>query len=104
MIGVMFEQLLIEVFGIKEGKRIYCAIDNYLSAKNLGIEESQVSTDTTIKPKEKYNPMKEMKERNDMIYQYYLEHDISYKELAAMFKVSYDQVRKLVSRRGVKKK
>ena len=104
MIGVMFEQLLIEVFGIKEGKRIYCAIDNYLSAKNLGIEESQVSTDTTIKPKEKYNPMKEMKERNDMIYQYYLDHDISYKELAAMFKVSYDQVRKLVSRRGVKKK
>ena len=104
MIGVMFEQLLIEVFGTKEGKRIYCAIDNYLSAKNLGIEESQVSTDTTIKPKEKYNPMKEMKERNDMIYRYYLEHDISYKELAAMFNVSYNQVRKLVSRRGVKKK
>lgn len=104
MIGGMSEQLLIEVFGTKEGKRIYCAIDNYLSAKNLGIEESQVSTDTTIKPKEKYNPMKEMKERNDMIYRYYLEHDISYKELAAMFKVSYDQVRKLVSRRGVKKK
>ena len=104
MIGVMFEQLLIEVFGIKEGKRIYCAIDNYLSAKNLGIEESLVSTDTNSKPIEKYNPMKEMKERNDMIYQYYLEHDISYKELAAMFKVSYDQVRKLVSRRGVKKK
>ena len=103
MIGVMFEQLLIEVFGTKEGKRIYCAIDNYLSAKNLGIEESQVSTDTNTK-EEKYNPMKEMKERNDMIYQYYLEHDISYKELAAMFKVSYDQVRKLVSRRGVKKK
>ena len=100
----MFEQLLIEVFGTKEGKRIYCAIDNYLSAKNLGIEESQVSTDTTIKPKEKYNPMKEMKERNDMIYRYYLEHDISYKELAAMFNVSYNQVRKLVSRRGVKKK
>ena len=50
----MFEQLLIEVFGIKEGKRIYCAIDNYLSAKNLGIEESQVSTDTNTK-EEKYN-------------------------------------------------
>ena len=30
--------------------------------------DSEVNT----KPKEKYNPMKKMKERNDMIYQYYL--------------------------------
>ena len=99
----MFEQLLIEVFGIKEGKRIYCAIDNYLSAKNLGIEESQVSTDTNTK-EEKYNPMKEMKEQNDKIYQYYLEHDISYKELAEKFNRSLSCVRTLVSRRGGRKK
>ena len=54
--------------------------------------------------KERYNPMKQMKERNDMIYQYYLDNDISYRELAKMFNVSYGQVRTLVSRRGVKKK
>ena len=54
--------------------------------------------------KERFNPMQKMIDYNNKIYQYYLEHDISYKELAAMFKVSYDQVRKLVSRRGVKKK
>lgn len=42
--------------------------------------------------------------RNDMIYQYYLSHDISYKELAEMFNISYGQVRTLVSRRGGKKK
>ena len=54
--------------------------------------------------KERFNPMQKMIDYNNKIYQYYLAHDISYKELAAMFKVSYDQVRKLVSRRGVKKK
>ena len=54
--------------------------------------------------KERFNAMQKMIYYDNKIYQYYLEHDISYKELAAMFKVSYDQVRKLVSRRGVKKK
>ena len=62
--------------------------------------DSEVNT----KPKEKYNPMKKMKERNDMIYQYYLEHDISYKELAAEFNITYDHVRMLISRRGGRKK
>ena len=50
--------------------------------------------------KERFNPMKKMKERNDMIYQYYLEHDISYKELAEEFNITYDHVRMLISRRG----
>ena len=54
--------------------------------------------------KERFNPMKKMKERNDMIYQYYLEHDISYKELAEEFNITYDHVRMLISRRGGRKK
>ena len=62
--------------------------------------DSEVNT----KPKERYNPMKEMKEQNDKIYQYYLEHDISYKELAEKFNRSLSCVRTLVSRRGGKKK
>lgn len=67
--------------------------------QNERLEEKQKE-----KPEKRFNPMQKMIDYNNMIYQYYLEHDISYKELAAMFKVSYDQVRKLVSRRGVKKK
>ena len=62
--------------------------------------DSEVNT----KPKERYNPMKEMKEQNDMIYQYYLEHDISYKELAEKFNRSLSCVRTLVCRRGGKKR
>ena len=62
------------------------------------------SSNDNDKPKEKYNPMKQMKERNDMIYEYYLSHDISYKELAKMFNITYDHVRMLISRRGGRKK
>ena len=62
------------------------------------------SSEDKAKPKEKYNPMKQMKERNDMIYEYYLSHDISYKELAEMFNITYDHVRMLISRRGGRKK
>ena len=67
-------------------------------------QNEELEKNTTEKSKERYNPMKEMKERNDMIYQYYLEHDISYKELAEMFNRSCNCIRTLISRRGVKKK
>lgn len=105
MVEELFKELLIEVFGNQEGKRIYVAIENYLNAKDLGIEESKATKkETTQQTEEKYNPMKQMKERNDMIYEYYLSHDISYKELAEMFNITYDHVRMLISRRGGRKK
>lgn len=72
--------------------------------RSLREQINQQNEKSKEKPKERYNPMKQMKERNDMIYQYYLDNDISYRELAKMFNVSYGQVRTLVSRRGVKKK
>ena len=53
---------------------------------------------------ERYNPMKQMKERNDKVYQYYLDHDISYKELAEMFNITYNHVKTLICRRGGRKK
>ncbi len=72
--------------------------------RSLREQIRQQNENSKEEPKERYNPMKQMKERNDMIYQYYLSHDISYKELAEMFNISYGQVRTLVSRRGGKKK
>lgn len=72
--------------------------------RSLREQIRQQNENSKEEPKERYNPMKQMKERNDMIYQYYLSHDISYKELAEMFNISYGQARTLVSRRGGKKK
>lgn len=54
--------------------------------------------------KERYNPMKQMKERNDEIYKYYMEHDITYKELAKKFNITYGHVCVLINRRGGRKK
>lgn len=56
------------------------------------------------KSKEHYNPMKQMKERNDEIYKYYLEHDITYKELAEKFNITYGHVSVLINRRGGRKR
>ena len=84
-----------EVIKLKEHR----SLREQIRQQNEKLEKN--SKDET---KERFNPMQKMIDYNNKIYQYYLEHDISYKELAAMFKVSYDQVRKLVSRRGVKKK
>lgn len=54
--------------------------------------------------KERYNPMRQMKERNDEIYKYYMEHDITYKELAKKFNITYGHVCVLINRRGGRKK
>lgn len=62
------------------------------------------NSEDVSKSKERYNPMKQMKERNDEIYKYYLEHDITYKELAEKFNITYGHVSVLINRRGGKKK
>ena len=95
----MFEQLLIEVFGTKEGKRIYCAIDNYLSAKNLGIEESPVSMSKDVTMKQL---MDESKERNDILYEEYLNGNNDYRLLADKYGLTYDNVKKIIYRRNKK--
>ena len=100
----MLEQLLLEVFGTKEGKRIYCAIDNYLSAKNLGIEESHVPTSRNVTMKQLWD---EAKERNDILYEEYLNGNNDYRLLADKYGLTYDNVKKIIYRRnkkGVKKK
>ena len=99
MINDMFEQLLIEVFGTKEGKRIYCAIDNYLSAKNLGIEESPVSMSKDVTMKQL---MDESKERNDILYEEYLNGNNDYRLLADKYGLTYDNVKKIIYRRNKK--
>lgn len=99
MINDMFEQLLIDVFGTKEGKRIYCAIDNYLSAKNLGIEESPVSMSKDVTMKQL---MDESKERNDILYEEYLNGNNDYRLLADKYGLTYDNVKKIIYRRNKK--
>lgn len=99
MINDMFEQLLIEVFGAKEGKRIYCAIDNYLSAKNLGIEESYVPMNKDVTMKQL---MDGAKERNDILYEEYLNGNNDYRLLADKYGLTYDNVKKIIYRRNKK--
>lgn len=43
-----------------------------------------------------------IKERNDEIYQYYLDHDVNCVELAQIFGEDYDCIESLISRRGKK--
>lgn len=54
--------------------------------------------------KERYNPMKPMKERNDEIYHYYMTHDVTYRELMQRYNISYSHVKTLICRRGGSKR
>lgn len=103
MLNKVIKQLLIEVFGDKEGTRIYCAIDNYLSAKDLGIEqlantEQYKDSDFTMK-----QLMDDAKERNDRLYKEYLNGNNDYRMLADKYGLTYDNIKKIIYRRNKKK-
>lgn len=97
MISSEFKQLLIKVFGEKEGNRIYSQIINYLIANMLEVNTSN-STGQQIDKQ----LMEESKERNDKLYEEYLNGNNDYKKLAEKYGITYDNVKKIIYRRNKK--
>ena len=98
MISSEFKQLLIKVFGENEGNRIYSQIINYLNANKLEVNPSnsigQLLIDKQL--------MEESKERNDKLYEEYLNGNSDYKKLAEKYGITYDNVKKIIYRRNKK--
>ena len=97
MISSEFKQLLIKVFGEKEGNRIYSQIINYLIANML-----EVNPSNSIGQQIDKQLMEESKERNDKLYEEYLNGNNDYKKLAEKYGITYDNVKKIIYRRNKK--